>query len=233
MPKGAKDNRGKPPTPEVEFWRQQEWESDEHYKKFAAYRDLGPARRLRAAAAIFYDMTDMGPSPYQYQHFKDLSYRNMWGPRVEAFDAEEDLRLMQEMQQRRQKMLEDHWRASKILMNGLVQKVYTWQRDPESIPNSQVASLFREASQLMRLTLGEATERLEQGSSDSDAARRQPDLSSLTDEEVAFLDDIGLKMYGPPSAEEQAEIVRRAKKGGKWKPPGKENDPAWKKDWEE
>ncbi len=193
MPKGTKDNRGKPPTPDVEFWRQQEWESDEDYAKFATYRDMGPARRLRAAAGIFYDRTDTGPTPYQYQEFKNKSSLNLWTTRVEVFDTEEDLRRSQEMEQFRSEMIENHHRLGRMGENVVAQKLLAWLRDPDGVPNGQVVHLLQVATTLSRMTLGEPSERLE---TIGDADQARPDYSMLSDEEVDFLHSIGLKLFG-------------------------------------
>jgi succinate dehydrogenase/fumarate reductase flavoprotein subunit len=112
--------------------------------------------------------------------------------RAEAFDAEEHNKGLQELEENRKKTIDQHLKVSRNLLAALNNRTREYLDGTERIPNSVFPSLLSTVTTLQRLTVGEATSRTE----DSGKHVRQPDYSQLTDEEVAFLDDIGEKLYG-------------------------------------
>ncbi len=209
------DHRGQGPTAGTLWWEQQEWEGDNDYLKFMAYRDMGASRRLHKAAAAYYDRTDVGPKKWQVQHFKDMSMYHNWTARIEAMDMDVAQARAELAAERREQMFEDHWRAAKMVMNGVLLKANEWQRDPASMPNGVVPGALTSSANLMRLTMGEATTRSE----DATPQHQMPDYSQLTDKELDQLAAIGEKLYGLPTAEEQGRSAEGSKKRPKRRPP--------------
>jgi hypothetical protein len=61
------------------------------WRAFCAFRDLGPERTLRQAAAVFYGSPDGEPKPHQYDQMKRWSARFDWQERARSLDARDEM----------------------------------------------------------------------------------------------------------------------------------------------
>ena len=61
------------------------------WRAFCAFRDLGPERTLRQAAAVFYGCPDGEPKPHQYDQMKRWSARFDWQERARSLDARDEM----------------------------------------------------------------------------------------------------------------------------------------------
>lgn len=195
---GAKDNRGKPPTEGTEFWMKQDWENEEQYHKFAAFRDLGPPRTLRNAASKWYNREDTGATLGQYKYFQQLSYLNQWVDRARAYDRHEERQRLHIMEQRRIEAAENHWRLGRMAENLCAGKLQSLARGaPEEIPNSMLVPLLQYSTQLIRMVVGEPAALLAELEKDGDGNEQQlPDFSNLTDDEIDQMNALADKLYG-------------------------------------
>ncbi len=185
------------------FWEKLPEETSHAYQAFAIYRDQGITRSLRSAAAAFYTKDGGGAqrepkggpksgTSGQIARFKEWSRRNMWTARVEAFDANETRERSLRMRKYRDEMIETHHKIARLGENVLATKLYDVLRGEDYIPASALPGLINAVTNLHRLTLGEATERVEQQTGD----QSEFDYSQLTDEELDLLIRIGEKLYG-------------------------------------
>jgi hypothetical protein len=58
---------------------------------FCVFRDLGPQRTLRKAAAVFYGRPDGEPKPHQYDQLKRWSAKFDWQDRARSLDARDEM----------------------------------------------------------------------------------------------------------------------------------------------
>jgi len=61
------------------------------WRAFCVFRDLGPERTLRQAAAVFYGCPDGEPKPYQYDRMKRWSAKFDWQERARSLDARDEM----------------------------------------------------------------------------------------------------------------------------------------------
>ena len=76
----------KPRTP----WDKNEGETDQAYRAYLIYRDMGPPRSLKKAAKIFYG-EDGGRDEEKVQQFKKWRTKWRWGARNFVWDHSRDL----------------------------------------------------------------------------------------------------------------------------------------------
>lgn len=177
------------------FWERQPGESDEAYRAFSIYRDLGLTRSVKKAAAIYYHGTlDKLSEVTQGERANLLKWsrRWMWVARCEAHDAEEDREMRLKLRERRQKMLEQHFLVGQLALTRAAERLRNIGFD-EEIPVKSVPSLLRAASDLQRLSVGEPTT-----SVDLRSTARPPG----EDRDDSWLDALSL--------EEKEELVRLA-----------------------
>ena len=75
-------------------WEPQEGElrgGGKAWRAFCAFRDLGPERTLRQAAAVFYGRPDGEPKPHQYDQLKRWSAKFDWQERARSLDARDEM----------------------------------------------------------------------------------------------------------------------------------------------
>jgi hypothetical protein len=173
-----------------EFWLKRSDETDYAYQAFCVYRDLGPGRRLRKAASIFYGREDVGAEEHQVVQLRRWSAAHLWTSRAEAHDAEQSALLAAETRKRRIEMADNHHRLARIVLHACAMKAQTWLRNPDEIPAGQVAQLIAVATNVERLALGEPSEITEA----RDPDQRQRDFSALTDAEIDQLYELGRKL---------------------------------------
>jgi hypothetical protein len=75
-------------------WEPQEGElrgGGKAWRAFCAFRDLGPERTLRQAAAVFYGSPDGEPRPHQYDQLRRWSAKFDWQERARSLDARDEM----------------------------------------------------------------------------------------------------------------------------------------------
>lgn len=185
------------------FWERQEGESSTAFMAFATYRDQGITRSLRSAAAAFYAHDGDGPQAGTegtpnpgagaLRRFKEWSRQNLWTARVEAFDAHEARERSLQMRKYRDEMIETHHKIAKLGEKALAKKLYEIARGEDFISSSALHGLLTAVTNLHRLTLGEATERLEQLDGEKGSVY---DFSKLSDAELDEFLRLSEKVFG-------------------------------------
>src|SRR5216684_2052292 len=92
-------------------WEQQPGESSRAFGAFCAYRDLGPRRSLRAAAAAFYGRTSAAVE----RQFDKWSGAFGWVERASAWDRHLDAEARRAQEEARREMVERHVREARAL----------------------------------------------------------------------------------------------------------------------
>jgi hypothetical protein len=75
-------------------WEPQEGElrgGGKAWRAFCAFRDIGPERTLRQAAAVFYGCPDGEPKPHQYDQMRRWSAKFAWQERARSLDARDEM----------------------------------------------------------------------------------------------------------------------------------------------
>jgi hypothetical protein len=134
-----------PPPP----WEQLPGESARAFGAFCAYRDLGPRRSLRAAAAAFYEQ----PSAARERQLDKWSRAFRWVERAAAWDRHLDAQARQAQQEARREMTERHVKEARALQAKALERLRALR--PEELAPADVLRYFVEAVKLERLALGE------------------------------------------------------------------------------
>jgi hypothetical protein len=134
-----------PPLP----WEQQPGESSRAFGAFRVYRDLGPHRSLRAAAAAFY-----GRAATSLERQVDKwSHAFRWVERATAWDGHLDAEARQAQEKARRDMAERHAQEARGLQAKALERLRALR--PEELGPADVLRYFVEAAKLERLALGE------------------------------------------------------------------------------
>jgi hypothetical protein len=78
------------------------------WRAFCAFRDLGPGRTLRQAAAVFYGCPDGEPKPHQYDQLKRWSAKFDWQERARSLDARDEMVRRLALEDYMKKQAEDY-----------------------------------------------------------------------------------------------------------------------------
>src|SRR5262245_34135674 len=130
-------------------WEQQPRESSRAFGAFCSYRDLGPRRSLRAAAAAFYKRT----SSALERQLDKWSRAFRWVERVNAWDRHLDAEACKAQVEARREMQERHVREARALQAKALERLRTLC--PEELGPSELLRYFVEAAKLERLAMGE------------------------------------------------------------------------------
>jgi hypothetical protein len=99
-------------------WEPQEGElrgGAKAWRAFCTFRNLGPERSLRQAAAVFYGRPDGEPKPHQYDQMKRWSARFDWQERARSLDARDEMVRRVAIEAHLQAQAEDYaFREAKI-----------------------------------------------------------------------------------------------------------------------
>lgn len=143
----------KPATDEALPWERQGHETALAFYRFAAYRDLGPTRTLRAAAARL----GIGQAT-----IANLATKHKWRARADAWDThldkaarDEEIAAVREMRRRHISLGLQLQRAS---AQGLRILRIAMAADSERINLTQIVQLVRAGTEIERLSRGEPTE---------------------------------------------------------------------------
>jgi hypothetical protein len=130
-------------------WEQQPGESARAFGAFCVYRDLGPRRTLRAAAAAYYRRTS-GTLERQVDKWSS-AFR--WIERASAWDRHLDDEARQAQEVAHREMAQRHVREARALQAKALERLRTIL--PEELSPADVLRYFVEAVKLERLALGE------------------------------------------------------------------------------
>jgi hypothetical protein len=130
-------------------WEQQPRESSRAFGAFCIYRDLGPRRSLRAAAAAFYGRT----TATLERQVDKWSRAFRWVERASAWDRHLDAEARQAQEQARREMVERHVREARALQAKALERLRALC--PEELGPADLLRFIVEAAKLERLALGE------------------------------------------------------------------------------
>src|SRR5271165_1042190 len=130
-------------------WEQQEKESSRAFGAFRVYRDLGPRRSLRAAAAKFYERTSRALE----RQIDKWSQAFNWVERAGAWDRHLDAEACKAQEEARREMAERHVREARALQAKALERLRSLR--PEELEPAVLLRFFVEAAKLERLALGE------------------------------------------------------------------------------
>ena len=158
-------------------WDRQPGEGPQAFRAFAAYRDSGANGAKRSLQKTAESLTKSNGEPYSVGTLKDWSRKWSWQARVDAWDDEQDREIQRE------------------LVKGIAQLALRRIPVDEMTP-TDVARLVDVAAKLERISRGEVTERTEGTQTIAgEVSLHQIDLSKVTDEELAALDEITGKIF--------------------------------------
>ncbi len=168
-----------------ELWERQAGESAQAFQAFAAYRDMGVERSLAKVAQ------KLGKSKALMERWSSHWH---WGVRADAWDDEVDRRSCKELQKGITEMRKNHAGIAKAM---LVKSLQALQRIPtDEMTPRDIAAMVDVASKLERISRGEATERTEgKKTITGEVTLSSIDLSKVSDEELATLDEITGKIF--------------------------------------
>jgi hypothetical protein len=130
-------------------WEQQPGESSRAFGAFCLYRDLGPRRSLRAAAAAFYGRTAAALERQVDKWSRAFS----WVERASAWDRHLDAEACQAQAEARREMVERHVREARALQGKALERLRALC--PEELGPADLLRYIVEAAKLERLALGE------------------------------------------------------------------------------
>ena len=118
-------------------WEQQPGESARAFGAFCVYRDLGPRRTLRAAAASFYRRTAAALK----RQLEKWSSAFRWVERAAAWDRHLDAEARQAQETARREMAERHAREARALQAKALERLRALR--PEELSADGRAALLR------------------------------------------------------------------------------------------
>jgi hypothetical protein len=172
---------GKKPTDTLrEPWERQENESVQAFEAFQLYRDMGTERSLIKVEQKL---------DKSHNLIGRWSKNHKWVARVEAWTDEQDRITRENLSKGVTAMRKNH---TDIATAMLVKALKALQKLPvEEMTPADVAKLVDVASKLERISRGEATEKTESKTELAGGLTvNEVDLSSLSDDELAALDEI-------------------------------------------
>ncbi len=170
-------------------WDRQPGEGPQAFRAFAAYRDSGANGAKRSLQKTADSLTKSNGEPYAVGTLKDWSRKWFWQSRVDAWDAEMDGLTRKELEKGITGMRKNHVAIATAMLGKAAQALKdlpTADMSPKDI-----ATMVDVAAKLERLSRGEVTERTEGTQTIAgEVGLHQIDLSKVTDEELAQLDEI-------------------------------------------
>src|SRR5262249_12686769 len=130
-------------------WEQRSGESSRAFGAFGVYRDLGPRRSLRAAAAAFYGRT----SAALERQVDKWSRAFGWVERASAWDRQLDAEARRVQEEARREMVERHVKEARALQGKALERLRSLC--PEELGPADLLRYIVEAAKLERLALGE------------------------------------------------------------------------------
>ncbi len=196
-------------------WEPQEGElrgGGKAWGAFCVFRDLGPQRTLRKAAAIYYARPDGEPKPHQYDQMKRWSAKFDWQERTRSLDARDEMVRRVAIDSHLQAQAEDHASREARIAERILEireaaseqslKMLRWplaeQRVIRDEDGEEVTYVFMPARwakgtaiQLTQLAAGTVAGLSARREDEAEAAL---DLSQITDEEIQTYLDLDQKI---------------------------------------
>lgn len=142
-------------TPDREPWERQNAESPRMFSRFAAFRDLGDTRTLKAALEIL-NATSGRQIAMGTMH--QMSYTYRWAQRCEAFDNYQSAADRQRLIMLRRDMIERHRKVAAGLTGKAASALQAL--NIADLAAVDIVRFFTLAADLERKALGEPTERV-------------------------------------------------------------------------
>ena len=179
---------------DVEPWERQYKEGPQAFAAFAAYRDSGANGAKRSLQKTAQTLTKSDGTPYSLGTLKEWSRKWRWQERVAAWDEEMDRQAREELAKGITGMRKNHVGIAQAMLTKALKAL---QRIPEDELTAQdVARMVDIASKLERISRGEATERTEgKQTVAGEVSLSRIDLSGVSDEELATLDELTGKIF--------------------------------------
>lgn len=182
-------HRVKPKEIPPEPWERQDGEGPQAFRCFCAYRDSGANGAKRSLTKTAQSLTKRDGSPYSPGTLKQWSRQFNWQERVTAWDEEMDRQTREELAKGITSMRKNHADIARAM---LAKALKAMQGLPaEEMTPADIVRMVDIASKLERMSRGEATERIEgKQTIAGEVSLSQIDLSKITKEELAALDEI-------------------------------------------
>jgi hypothetical protein len=174
---------------ELQPWQRQPGETDKAWAAFVTFRNLEPSERSLSRV-----VSELGKSRGLIERW---SSRNNWRERAEAWDEEQDLRLLSSRVEAKKRMDEEHLRIVRAARNKAVQALK--DVDPSEFTLTELRNWLDMTMKWERLIIGEpetvVERRVKVEAKDYDIEKEMEELwpliedmyrrGILTDEEVA------------------------------------------------
>ena len=186
-------HRVKPKEIPPEPWERQDGEGPQAFRAFCAYRDSGANGAKRSLTKTAQNLTKNDGSPYSDGTMKAWSRKFNWQERVAAWDEEMDRQVREELTKGITNMRKNHADIARAMLTKALKAM---QKIPDDeLTPADVTRMVDIASKLERMSRGEATERIEgKQTIAGEVSLSQIDLSKITEEELAKLDEIAGKI---------------------------------------
>lgn len=183
-----------PKDPQPKPWDRQPGEGPQAFRAFAAYRDSGAGGKKRSLQKTADSLTKSNGEHYSVGTLKDWSRKWGWQARVDAWDDEQDREIQRELAKGVAQMRKNHVGIASTMLSKALTAL---QRIPvDEMTSTDIARLVDVAAKLERISRGEVTERTEGTQTIAgEVSLHQIDLSNVTDEELAALDEITGKIF--------------------------------------
>jgi hypothetical protein len=130
-------------------WEQQPRETARAFAVFCVYRDLGPSRTLRAAAAAFYQRSTASTE----RQVDKWSSAFRWVERASAWDRHLDAAARRAHEEAQREMVERHVKEARAVQAKALERLRALR--PEELGPADLLRYLVEAAKLERLSLGE------------------------------------------------------------------------------
>ena len=176
-----------------ELWERLTGESAKGYAHFVLYRDMGSERSLRKVA-------EGGDNTAKIRQLEKWSVKWRWVERAQAYDDEMDRQLRAKKEKAREEMAERHAKVALLGMNvavkGLENLLTKVQTGEGTVAAGDLVRLMDTSVKIERLARNQPTDIRESIGSGGGPLRvrvekdddQEPDLSKLTDEQLAQLE---------------------------------------------
>ena len=165
-------------------WEPLETETAQQYAAFIVYRDLGPRRTMRAAAAKYYDLgeaKDVDPKSGKIRNFERWSSANRWVARAEEWDVYLQHKADLDEVEAIKAMRERHVNITTVMQSKAIQYLNT-------ITDADLKRMTPDTAMRM-LDLAIKNERLARGVPDTIQAQTNADGSKLDQPRIEISGD--------------------------------------------
>lgn len=170
-------------------WERQPGEGPQAYRAFCAYRDSGADGERRSLTKTAQNLTKPNGAKYSPGTLKQWSWKWNWQERIAAWDDEIERCTREELANGIVRMRKAHAAIARKMLKKAESALK--QMDETKMSSRDIATMVDVAAKLERISRGEATERTEGTQTIAgELSLHQLDLSGISDEELAALDEI-------------------------------------------